>query len=36
MAYILLLPTTGIIPNKLHDSLSLNMLNIRPGLHIQI
>ena len=28
----LLLPTTGIIPNKLHESLKL--LNLRPDLYI--
>ena len=38
MAYIiyLVLPTTGIIPNKLHDSLSINLFNLRPGLYIQM
>ena len=32
MAYIisLVLHTTGIIPNKLHDSLSLNLFNPYP------
>ena len=31
-AYDLYIPTTGIIPNKLHETLKL--LNLRPGLHI--